>query len=82
MKASETRELIEISISMAFGNTKRDNKKLHELCQLAHVELDELERLAEIGRAAENIRRKQVDNESNSNHIRNRNGYPCTHRWR
>ena len=53
MKASETRELIEISISMAFGNTKRDNKKLHELCQLAHVELDELERLAEIGRATE-----------------------------
>ena len=53
MKASETRELIEISISMAFGNTKRDNKKLHELCQLTHVELDELERLAMIGKATE-----------------------------
>lgn len=53
MKADKTKELIEISISMAFGNTKKDNKQLHELCQLAHVELDELERLAEIGRAAE-----------------------------
>lgn len=51
----------------------------HELCQLTHVELDELERLAEIGRATENIRRKQVDNESNSNHIRNRNGYSRSH---
>lgn len=53
MKASETRELIDLSISVAFGNTKKDNKQLHELCQKADEELQRLERLAKIGRATE-----------------------------
>ena len=43
MKAEKTRELIYKSISMAFGNEKLNNKELHDLCQLAHVELEQIE---------------------------------------
>lgn len=43
MKADKTRELIDKSISMAFGNENLNNKVLHDLCQLVHVELEQLE---------------------------------------
>ena len=53
MKAEKTRELIDKSIDMVFGWTKKSNKTLHDLCVSTDSELTELERLAEIGKATE-----------------------------
>ena len=53
MKAEKTRELIDKSIDMVFGWTKKSNKTLHDLCVSTDLELTELERLAEIGKATE-----------------------------
>lgn len=53
MRAKKTRELIDKSIAMAMGNIPKDNKLLHELCEKADIDLNNIERLAEIGRATE-----------------------------
>ena len=55
MKAEKTRELIDKSIDMVFGWTKKSNKTLHDLCVSTDSELTELERLAEIGAKIEKV---------------------------
>ena len=50
MKADKTKHLIYELGQIAFGNRERDNKRLHDMHQMADVELAELEREAEIGR--------------------------------
>ena len=53
MKANKTKQLIYELVQVAFGNRELDNKRLHDMCQVADDEVKELERLAEIGKMYE-----------------------------
>lgn len=53
MKANKTKHLIYELTQIAFGNRDRDNKRLHDMCQLSDAEIQELERQAKIGSATE-----------------------------
>ena len=47
------KQLIDELIAVAFGQRKFDRVKAHELCVGADKELEELERLAKLGKAVE-----------------------------
>lgn len=53
MKANKTKQLIYEYTEIVFKNRKKDNKRLHEMHQVVADELQDLERLAIIGRAIE-----------------------------
>jgi regulator of replication initiation timing len=53
MKAEKTKQLVNELVQIAFGNMELDNKRIHEMCSHAEYEMQELERLAEIGKQVE-----------------------------
>ncbi len=59
MKANKTKQLIDELVQVAFGNRELDNKRMHDMCGLADEEIQEIERLAEIGEAFEKTTSKE-----------------------